>query len=72
GDNQRLRELERQVLQYQGEIAKHRSEIARLKSQISENEIQKQVKRQEFLREIGKQLREAQANIIDAEERITA
>ncbi|MHB0776577.1 HlyD family type I secretion periplasmic adaptor subunit [Halomonas sp. WWR20] len=72
GDNQRLRELERQILQYQGEIAQHQSEIARLKSQISENEVQKQVRLQEFQKEIGEQLRQAQAQIADAEERITA
>lgn len=72
GDNQRVRELERQILQYEGEIAQHRSEIARLKSQISENKVQKQVKRQEFQKEIGERLREAQASIADAEERITA
>ncbi|MEA3252959.1 MAG: HlyD family type I secretion periplasmic adaptor subunit [Pseudomonadota bacterium] len=72
GDNQRLRELERQVMQYQGEIAQSRSKIAELKSQISENKVQKQVKIQEFQKEIGEQLREAQANIADAEERITA
>lgn len=71
GDNQRLRELERQVLQYQGEIARRRSEIAGLQSQISENEIQKQIERQSFLKEIGEQLREAQVNIADAEERMT-
>ncbi|MGC3873162.1 HlyD family type I secretion periplasmic adaptor subunit [Halomonas sp. GXIMD04776] len=72
GDNQRLRELERQILQYEGEIAQHRSEIARLKSQISENDVQKQVKRQEFQQEVGEQLREAQVSIADAEERIIA
>ncbi|WP_136067585.1 HlyD family type I secretion periplasmic adaptor subunit [Modicisalibacter radicis] len=72
GDNQRLRELERQVMQFKGEIAQNRSKIAELKSQISENKVQKQVKIQEFQKEIGEQLREAQANIADAEERITA
>ncbi|MBZ9557626.1 MULTISPECIES: HlyD family type I secretion periplasmic adaptor subunit [unclassified Modicisalibacter] len=72
GDNQRLRELERQVLQFKGEIAQHRSEIAKLKSQISENKVQQQVKQQEFQKEVGEQLREAQANIADAEERMTA
>ncbi len=72
GDNQRLRELERQILQYKGEVAQHRSEIARLKSQISENKVKKQVKRQEFQKDVGEQLREAQANITDAEERVTA
>ncbi|GAB2795261.1 HlyD family type I secretion periplasmic adaptor subunit [Halomonas shantousis] len=72
GDNQRLRELERQILQYQGENAQHKAEIARLKSQISENEVQKQVRIQEFQKEVGEQLRQAQAQIADAEERITA
>ncbi|MGO1344036.1 HlyD family type I secretion periplasmic adaptor subunit, partial [Chromohalobacter japonicus] len=72
GDNQRLRELERQILEYQGQNAQHKSEIARLKSQISENKVQKQVKRQEYQKEIGEQLRQAQSQIADAEERITA
>jgi epimerase transport system membrane fusion protein len=72
GDNQRIRELERQVLQYQGLAAQHRSEIARLGSQISENELQKEVRRQEFQSEIGEQLRNAQSQIAEAEERITA
>lgn len=72
GDNQRLRELERQVLQFKGEIAQHRSDIAKLKSQISENKVQQQVKQQEFQKDVGEQLRQAQANIADAEERMTA
>lgn len=72
GDNQRLRELERQILEYQGQNAQHKSDIARLKSQISENKVQKQVKRQEYQKEIGEQLRQAQSQIADAEERITA
>jgi epimerase transport system membrane fusion protein len=72
GDNQRLRELERQALQFKGDIAQSRSKIAELKSQISENKVQKQVKIQEFQKEVGEQLREAQGNIADAEERITA
>ncbi|SDG43794.1 membrane fusion protein, epimerase transport system [Onishia taeanensis] len=72
GDNQRLRELERQILEYQGRNAQHASEIARLKSQISENRVQKQVTRQEYQKEIGEQLRQAQSQIADAEERITA
>lgn len=72
GDNQRLRELERQVLEYQGRIAEHRSRIASLKSQISENQLQKEVRRQEFQSEVGEQLREAQSQIAEAEERITS
>lgn len=72
GDNQRLRELERQVLEYEGRIAEHRSQIARLKSQISENQLQKEVRRQEFQSEVGEQLRNAQSQIAEAEERITS
>ncbi|MDN3524156.1 HlyD family type I secretion periplasmic adaptor subunit [Halomonas sabkhae] len=72
GDNQRLRELERQVLQYEGQVAQHRSEIARLKSQISENQVKKEGRRQEFQSEVGEQLRNAQTSIAEAEEQITS
>ncbi|MCG6658035.1 HlyD family type I secretion periplasmic adaptor subunit [Halomonas campisalis] len=72
GDNQRLRELERQVMEYEGRIAQHRSEIASLKSRISENQLQKEVRRQEFQKEVGEQLRDAQAQIAEAEERIVS
>ncbi len=72
GNNQRVRELERQILQYRGESAQNRSEIASLKSRISENRLQKEIRVQEFLQEVGEQLREAQAQVVDAEERIVA
>lgn len=72
GDNQRVRELERHIMQFEGEIAQSRSRIAELRSRISESEVQKQVRVQEFQKEVGEQLREAQGNIADAEERITA
>lgn len=72
GNNQRLRELERQVLQFQSEMAQNRSEVASLKSRISENRLQKEVRVQEFLQEVGEQLREAQSRVVDAEERIVA
>ncbi|MFD2190632.1 HlyD family type I secretion periplasmic adaptor subunit [Pistricoccus aurantiacus] len=72
GDNQRLRELERQILQYKGESARYRAEIASLKSRISESKVKKQVQLQETQKEIGEQLREAQGNIADAQERLVA
>lgn len=72
GDNRRLRELEREILQYQGEIEQHRTEIARLRSRISENALQKRVRRQEFRQEVGERLRETRRQIADAEERLTA
>ncbi|MFC2992532.1 HlyD family type I secretion periplasmic adaptor subunit [Halomonas tibetensis] len=72
GDNQRLRELERQVMEYEGRIAQHRSEIAGLRSRISENQLQKEVRRQDFQSDVGEQLRNAQAQIAEAEEQITS
>ncbi|HET8791385.1 MAG TPA: HlyD family type I secretion periplasmic adaptor subunit [Modicisalibacter sp.] len=72
GNNQRLRELERLVLQYRSEVAQNQSQIASLKSQISENHLQKEIRVQEFLQDVGEQLREAQASVVDAEERIVA
>lgn len=72
GDNQRVRELERQMLQYEGAIANFKSEIARLKSQISENRVKQELQRQEFQSEIGEQLRTVQSQIAEAEDRITS
>ena len=70
GDNQRLRELERQVLQYEGDNAEFRANIARLRSQISENRMEREIQQQEFQKEVGEQLRNAQAQIAEAEEQI--
>ncbi|WP_231489535.1 HlyD family type I secretion periplasmic adaptor subunit [Billgrantia saliphila] len=72
GDRQRLRELERDILELEGETAQQQSVIARIAAQISENALQKQIRRQEFQAEAGEQLREVQERITDAEERITA
>lgn len=72
GDNQRLRELERQVLQYEGDNAEFQANIAQLRSQISENRMQKETTKQEFQADIGEQLRTAQAQIAEAEEQITS
>ncbi|MDN5871227.1 MAG: HlyD family type I secretion periplasmic adaptor subunit [Nitrococcus sp.] len=71
-NNVRLRELERQILRFQGEIAHNRSEIARLEAQISENKVQKQLEAREFQKEVGEQLYEADANIAEAKARISA
>ena len=72
GDNQRLRELERQVLEYQGENAQHSAEVAQLRSQISENGFQKEIRRQEYHQEVGEHLKDVQSQVTDAEERVTA
>lgn len=72
GDNQRLRELERQTLEYEGNNAEFRSQIAQLGSQISENRARREIHIQDFQKEVGEQLREAQANIAQAEEQVTS
>lgn len=72
GDNQRLRELERQILEYEGNNAEFQSQIAQLGSQISENQAQREIRKQDFQKEIGEQLREAQSNIAQAEEQVTS
>ncbi|RUR32499.1 HlyD family type I secretion periplasmic adaptor subunit [Vreelandella andesensis] len=70
--SQRMRELERESLEYQSVNAQHASEVARLHSQISENALKKQVRLQEFQQQVGESLRQTQAEVADAEERLTA
>lgn len=71
-NNQRLREVERDLLELLSEIASRRAEIARLGSQVSESRMQREIRVQEFQKEVGEQLRETQAIVTEAEERITA
>lgn len=71
-NNQRLREVERDLLELSSEIASRRAEIARLGSQVSESRMQREIRVQEYRKEVGEQLREAQATVTEAEERITA
>ncbi|WP_442489780.1 HlyD family type I secretion periplasmic adaptor subunit [Halomonas litopenaei] len=70
--SQRLRELERESLEYQSDNAGHASEIARLRAQISENTLNKQIRLQEFQQQVGEALRQVQAEVADAEERLVA
>lgn len=70
--SQRMRELERESLEYQSDNAQHASEVARLHSQISENALQRQVRLQEFQQQVGEALRQTQAEVADAEERLSA
>ncbi|SEI67963.1 membrane fusion protein, epimerase transport system [Allopseudospirillum japonicum] len=72
GDNQRIRELERAILQYQGEIASRESEIARLRIQASESELQVIVRKQAFQQEVAERLREVQTQVADYQERLRA
>ncbi|WP_431025682.1 HlyD family type I secretion periplasmic adaptor subunit [Halomonas sp. H5] len=70
--NQRLREVERDRLELAREVAGYRAEIGRLGSQISETRVQREIRIQEFHREVGEQLRETQVQVAEAEERIAS
>lgn len=70
--SQRMRELERESLEYQSLNAQHASDVARLHSQISENALQRQVRLQEFQQQVGESLRQTQTEVADAEERLSA
>lgn len=71
-NNLRLREVERDLLQLEAEVAGRRAEIGRLGSQLSENRMQREIRMQEFHKEVGEQLRDVQARVSEAEERITS
>ncbi|KJZ05687.1 secretion protein HlyD [Halomonas sp. S2151] len=70
--SQRMREMERESLEYQSDNAGHASEIARLRAQISENTLNKQIRLQAFQQQVGEALRQVQAEVADAEERLVA
>ncbi|MCE8034194.1 MAG: HlyD family type I secretion periplasmic adaptor subunit [Halomonas sp.] len=71
-NNLRLREVERDLLQLEGEIAGRRAEIGRLGSQLSENRMLREIRLQEFHKDVGEQLRDVQARVAEAEERVTS
>ncbi|MCM5704024.1 HlyD family type I secretion periplasmic adaptor subunit [Larsenimonas salina] len=72
GNNQRVRELDREILALQAERANARAEIARLGSRISENRARIETRRQDYQSELGEQLRGAQADSADARQRMLA
>ncbi|GED23835.1 HlyD family type I secretion periplasmic adaptor subunit [Halomonas halmophila] len=71
-NSQRMREMERESLEYQSDNAGQIAEVARLRSQISENRLQKQIRLQEFQQQVGESLRQVQSEVTDAEERLVA
>ena len=69
GDGQRARELNRQVLQNKNDRARLESEMARLKIQVTEANLQQATRRQDFLKEVGEQLKQMQAQYFELQER---
>ncbi|WP_240724803.1 HlyD family type I secretion periplasmic adaptor subunit [Onishia niordana] len=70
GDNQRLHEMQRDILRYQGELDEHRADIARLRSKVGEYVLQKEVREQKHQETVSDQLREVQHQVADAKERL--
>jgi epimerase transport system membrane fusion protein len=71
-DKVRLREMQRQLTELEGDIAGKKSEIARLKQVSAETEHQILLRQQEYLKEVSDQMRDAQARRSEAEARSSA
>lgn len=68
-DKQRLRDLERQVAQLEGDMADHRSSIAQAKVQQGEARLQILQLQKDFRTEVVNQLSEVQSRLFDLRER---
>lgn len=71
GDGQRARELNRQALQLQNERARISSERARLLIQAIETELQLATRQQDFLKEVGEQIKQVQGQYFDLQESLS-
>ncbi|HQT01535.1 MAG: hypothetical protein B7Z05_00750 [Thiotrichales bacterium 32-46-8] len=71
-DKVRLREMQRQLTELEGDIAGKQSEIARLKQVVAETERQVLLRQQEYQKEVTDGLREAQSRQSEAEARVSA
>ncbi len=71
-DKIRLRDIQRERVQVDGEIAQGKSEIARLNVQITETKQQILVRERSFKEEILRQLEQAKIHLIDQKGRLSA
>ncbi|MCI4410367.1 MAG: HlyD family type I secretion periplasmic adaptor subunit [Thiotrichales bacterium] len=71
-DKIRLREMERQLTELEGDMASKQSEIARLRQVATETERQKLLRQQEYLKEISDQMRDVQGKQSEGEARQAA
>jgi len=71
-DKMRLRDIQREKMRIDGDIANARSEIARSKAQINENKAQILNQRQTFMKDVVAELRETQTKLSDLRARISA
>ena len=68
GDGQRARELDRSVLGTQNDVARIESDILRMKIQITETELQIATREQDYLKEVGERIRQAQNDYYNFQE----
>lgn len=71
-DKVRLREMQRQLSELEGDISGKESDVARLKQSVSETERQMKLRQQEYLKEVTDQMRDAQAKQSESEARRAA
>lgn len=71
-DKLRLREIERQKIKTDGDIANARADMARIRGQIAEIESQIQTQKRTFDKEVTEKLSEVQTKLSDLRSRITA
>ena len=71
-DKMRLRDIQREKMRIDGDIANAKSDIARSRAQISENNAQILNQRQTFYKEVVAELRDAQTKLADLRARISA
>lgn len=70
GDGQRARELKRQTLTRQNELSKAQSNIARLNLSVSEARIKLASQKQDYLKEVGEQIKEQQTKYFGLQEEV--
>lgn len=68
GDGLRARELDRLILTNKNEKGSVESEISRLRIQITETELQIATRKQDFLKDVGERIKQAQSNLFNFQE----
>ena len=71
-DKMRLRDIQREKMRIDGDIANAKSDIARSRSQISENNAQILNQQQTFNKEVAAELRDVQTKLADLRARVSA
>jgi len=71
-DKMRLRDIKRQKVQTDGEIANAKADIGRVKAQISEVKAQIIAQKQKFVQEVVAELSDVQAKLSDSRARLSA